>query len=436
MREIGKSVACLCLLAFAVGLFPVQADGQEFKYGVIERIRNTYFNNIIDYNSANNDKQDFFRIRTSVWGQYTASPNVMLYAKLTNEWRYYASHPNPAVEGFDDLGEVFVDNLYAKFSGGEDTKFTLTLGRQNIIYGEGFVMLDGNPLDGSRSIYHNAVRLSVQTGPTTIDVFGLSNPHKDELVLINDKKQGLANLWEQGYGAYVTNTSNPDLKIEGYFIHKREDAGDAIPTLKLNTIGARLSRKMKDNFSFASEFAGQFGSQGVDQKGFGGYAYLKYLLSQESNMTLTGGAYYLSGDDPGTADIEGWNPLFARWPKWSELYIYSHIPELGVVNGQPLIAYPTNIFSPYLWFDVDLSRQLNLEAPKKLTVSARYHYLRALQGRPGLGKTRGNEFQTWFKFVLHKHVSGHFLFDYFMPGDFYATDDSGVFIRGDVTISF
>lgn len=425
----------LCLMAMVLGLFPVQTRAQEFKFGAIERLRNEYFNNALDFNSNANDKQDFFRIRTSIWGQYTASPNAMFYVKLTNEWRHYMAHPNPAVKGFDDFHEVFVDNLYAKISGGDKTKYALTLGRQDIIFGEGFVMLEGSPLDGSRSIYHNAVRVSVQTGANTIDVFGISNPHKDKIALINDKKQGLNNLWEQGYGVYVTNTSNPDLKVEGYVIHKREDAGGTLPALKLNTVGARLSRPMKNSISFASELAGQFGKRGVDQRGLGGYAYVKYLLRAESNVIVTGGAYYLSGDDPNSADYEGWNPLFSRWPKWSELYIYSHITEHGRLNNQPLVAYWTNAFSPYVAIDVDLSKPLNLQAPRKLTFTGTYYHMRAIHSRAGTGTTRGNELQALFRFGLHRYVSGHVVVHYFMPGNFYPTKDNGIYMRGDITIS-
>jgi len=445
MSRITRTIVCFCALALLVSIaLPVRASAEDnpFKWGFIERLRNTYFDNIIDYNADNDDKQDFFRIRTSLWGQYAGSPNTLLYCKLTNEWRYYAAHPAKAAKNDypNDFHEVFVDNLYAKITGGDETKMALTLGRQNIIFGEGFVMLDGTPLDGSRSIYHNGARLTVTSGTTTIDVFGVSNPHKDKLVLINDMEQGLANLYEQGFGAYLTSKANPKMKLEGYFIHKREDPGDSGSTLSLNTVGARASRPMVDNVAFASEFAYQFGSRGsVNQKSFGGYAYLSYLLMPESKTAVTGGAYYLSGDDPSSADYEGWNPLFARWPKWSELYIYSHIAEMGILNRQPLVAYPTNTFSPYVKLSTDLSKTLNLEGPKSLSFTATYYYVRANHERAlagGMsGKMRGQEIQALFKFRINKHLSGHFLFDHFFPGNFYSSKDGGTFIRGDLTFS-
>ena len=39
----------------------------------------------------------------------------------------------------------------------------------------------------------------------------------------------------------------------------------------------------------------------------------------------------LSGNDPSRPNVIGnWDPLFSRWPQWSELAIYSQVPENGV----------------------------------------------------------------------------------------------------------
>ncbi len=47
----------------------------------------------------------------------------------------------------------------------------------------------------------------------------------------------------------------------------------------------------------------------------------------------------MSGDDPSTDDNEGWDPLFSRWPKWSELYIYS----LATEGGRRLLDQPLDV---------------------------------------------------------------------------------------------
>ena len=48
---------------------------------------------------------------------------------------------------------------------------------------------------------------------------------------------------------------------------------------------------------------------------------IESLAAQKARMGL--GWYYLSGDDPETSEDEGWNPLWARYPQYSELYVYA-----------------------------------------------------------------------------------------------------------------
>ena len=432
MRGAAKWLLGVFLAGICVALFGGQAAAEDksYKYGLIERVRNTYYNNIIDFNDSNDDKTDFMRIRTSVWGQVQVNPQLLAYAKITNEFRPYLIDPKNPDRDFS-IHEVFLDNAYVKITGGDDTKVTATIGRQNLIYGEGFIILDASPLEGSRSIYFDAAKISIKSGPTTVDLLGMSALQKDKLNPINDQNQALVNVWEQAYGVYATNTSLiEDHKVEAYVLHKREDSR---PELKLNTIGGRVSRKMKDNFAFAAELAFQIGTKGGnDQTSFGGYAHGSYLVQEENKGTVKAGAYYLSGDDPGTSKMEGWNPVFGRWPKWSELYIYSHITEFPAANKAPMVAYWTNTFSPFLQYSTNLPMG---DLPTKISFSATAYHLRANQARrlssgSMSGKVRGNEIQGLFKFVFNKHVTGHLLVDHFWPGNFYASPRSGgTFIR-------
>ena len=419
------AVALLYLTVLSPQGSIAQESGTKLKYGFNERVRNTYFNNIMDWNEDADDKNHFFRIRSSLWAQYSFAPKALIYAKLTNENRPYI-HPDKDYE----FNEIFFDNLYAKISFGSSIPTTLTIGRQNIIYGEGFIMLEGGPWDGSRAIYHDAVKLSMQKGKTTIDLLGINNTASEEhLPVFNEvdpeNPQKLNDSDEVAFGTYITNTSKPNLKLEGYFFNKTEKFDTE---LKTNTIGGRATKSGMGNLSLVTEWAYQFGSHGdTDISGFGGYGYLSYLACKKRNTILKAGANYLSGDDPETTDKnEGWNPIFSKWPKWSELYIYSQIPEKGKV------AYWTNTFSPWV--------SVNLNLCKKVNFSATFYHLKAIhslppaEGKPfGTGKTRGNEIQLLFKIKFNKLLTGHFLYDYFSPGDYYKEDRvSGQFIRGEL----
>lgn len=422
---------CVLFLLGVCNIF-AQEKTSKFTFGFSERVRNTTLNNLFDYNSDNDDKSNFFRIRTSVWAGYTFSPNLSATLKLTNENRPYLVDYKGRDEDWN-LHEIFVDNFFVKASFGKSIPMTAIIGRQNIILGEGFIVLDGNPWDGSRAIYHDAIRLTAKKGKNSLEIIGISNTKEESLFpmisfLDNDEKQMMNSTDETALGFYLTNTALADLQLEGYYFYKQEDYEPE--ALTVNTIGGRVSRKMKNNLAFASEWAFQFGSQGdTDISGFGGYAYGSYLLTPKYNTVLKAGVNYLSGDDPATPKKEGWNPIFSRWPKWSELYIYSQAVETGHV------AYWTNTVSPYLALNFDFCKWANF--------SATYYRMSAVQKRTladgsESGLLKGNEIQFLLKVKINKYLTGHFLYDSFSPGDFYAStsQDAGQFIRAELLYQF
>ncbi len=425
MRRIVFILLWTCLYGLSTNAFrtPVFAQtssttqSPKIKFGFIERVRSEYYDNIIDFNKEEDDFTHYLRIRTSLWAQFTPAANLSLYAKVTNENRPHFRHPQDKEW---EIHEFFVDNLYLKWTTQTKTPVTLTLGRQDLIYGEGFILLEGGPWDGSRAIYHDAVKISVQSGATVIDLLGISNTKDEErLPVIEDADQKLNDFDETAVGAYLVTKKIPNMQIDAYVIHKREKSPDE---LKLNTLGARFARAMKNRIAFTTEWTLQMGTRGdTDQRGIGGYAYLSYLLEEKSKATLSGGVNYLSGDDPDTEEYEDWNPLFSRWPKWSELYIYSHLNERN--HGVVKVAYWTNTISPYVKLNMDLHKRINLTA---VFYNLRAQYPRMLRNGEYSGKDRGNEVQLLINFTLHKYLTGHFLYDYFFPGDYYAQSRSAV----------
>jgi len=77
---------------------------------------------------------------------------------LTNE-NVTTSFQDRSQNGRDyNPGEVFFDYLHLQWNSAFGLPLTLTVGRQDLMLGEGLVVWDGGPLDGSRSAYFNAVR--------------------------------------------------------------------------------------------------------------------------------------------------------------------------------------------------------------------------------------------------------------------------------------
>jgi hypothetical protein len=450
---MGRKHGVVWSFVFIAGLFAVSAPAQEksklsLKLGFVERIRNEYYNNIQDMSVYNDDRNDYFRIRTSVWAQAAYAPYATAYVKLTNEFRKYLSDPKDRDFTWD---EIIFDNLYLKLET-PGKLAALTVGRQNLTYGEGFILMEGAPWDGSRTIYHDAVKLSLSKGKTTVDLLAIDNTKIDDRLPVirgsklkngelkaQNKDQWMNDGEEKAFGVYATTTAVPKSKLEAYFIQKTELPDPWIPKagvlrdeLKLNTLGARLNYGFTPRLSLTTEWAYENGTQGaIKHKAYGGYGYLTFVVEPQSKAALSAGVIALSGDDPKTADNEGWNPLFSRWPKWSELYIYSVMSE--VIRNSTRTAYSTNMLAPYLSYTTQLTG--------RCTLLANYFFLNAFQARTlpdgsMSGKTRGQEAQCWVKWVFNKNLTGHLLLDFLVPGNFYALPRTrGSFIRGELMIA-
>ncbi len=450
-RKHGVGWTIVLYGCMALPIFTIRAEEKpvvSVKFGAIERLRNEFYNNITDMNKDKNDRTDYFRIRTSVWGQLQVAQVATLYAKVTNEFRKYTDDPKARDFTWD---EIVFDNLFIKLEN-KSKNLGITLGRQNLMYGEGFILMEGAPWDGSRTIYHDAMKLSVTMGKTTLDVLGIDNTKiEDHLPVVrgSDLKNGkifgqpkdqmMNDGEEKAVGLYATTTAIAKTKLEAYGIRKTEKPDPWInldgskEELNLNTVGARVNYAFTNRLSLTTEWALQSGSQGsIDHSAFGGYGYLSYILNQKYKATLSGGLIALSGDDPATKDKnEGWNPLFSRWPKWSELYIYSYLNE--TTRGSIRVAYWTNLFSPNVSYTMQVSKKISLIANAFLLNAFEK---RTLAGDVESGLARGKEVQCWIKFNFNRYLTGHFLYDYLFPGDFYASPRTGgPFIRGELMIS-
>jgi len=159
-----KNKVWLCFLAglaFLARSGTASASGEgdkpapRLKLIFAERFRQETWDNAINLDDASAESFAYTRNKTTLGLQWFAAKGLEITGKLTNEFRVYFA-PKDRPFGWN---EVFFDNLYIKWKLPKDLPFTLTAGRQDIFLGEGFVIADGNPLDGSRSFYFNALRL-------------------------------------------------------------------------------------------------------------------------------------------------------------------------------------------------------------------------------------------------------------------------------------
>jgi hypothetical protein len=409
-----KRVAVLLLvLATVLAAVPASAEDKpapRLKLIFVERFRFETWDNAVNLDDTANDGFAYTRNRTTLGLSWKAAKNVEILGKVTNEFRVYLAPKDRAFNGH----EVFVDNLYLKWTIPGRVPFTVTAGRQDINFGEGFVIADGTPGDGSRSYYFNALRLDADLSKRhKLTLFAHAQKATDRfLPVINARPQALAEQPENTLALYYAGAFGKT-KVDAYALHKTTDANEAwpIPT-KTDTFGARTQVPLLKPLLLVAEAAVQTGSYGdAGRSAFGALAHLDYDLTGTARplKTFTLGGLYLSGDKPGTAKMEGWDPVFSRWPKWSESYIYTFTRE----SRQSFWSNLTSLYG-----------SLVLEFSDRAGATLTYQLLGANEVQTaafpgGAGLVRGILLKGRFNYTISKSLAGRVIWEHFNPGSFY-----------------
>jgi hypothetical protein len=444
--------------AAAVETVKPEASGLDWDAGADLRVRQEVLENLPQRNSVMMPNQNYVRIRPRVWGQ-VKNEDFKLYTRFADEFRYY-SQPSPN-NNYRWPEEAFVDNLYLDLYGLLDDHLDLRIGRQDFfgaagpLYGAGRVLADGTPADGSRTIFMDAVKATVKFDEkNTLDVLAIYNSPDNDLNVgrafmpnngprkrpLNSIVPGSTDLTEWGGGLYFRSKEVAEVPFELYYFYKRETkaktaAGLPLDGRRVHTVGARVMPKITDTLTAEFEGAAQSGEKdsGPSTSGYLGYAGLTYRPAVDSTAKpyLTGSIYYLSGDDErgdGHNDT-AWDPLWARWPQISELYVYNTIDGLG---------YWSNLVYPSLSGGVDF-------APgHKVTSSIGPLFTAVEDGQGGGdGNLRGWLGTIRYDFPLAKKIFGkrgelfgHVTAEVFDPGDYYTSDQVAYFLRWEVIARF
>ena len=453
--------SCIFFLILMLVNVPAFAE-VKFKWGPYFRIRHEYWRNWKDMDNDQLDNRNFFRVKTSLWSQADFNENLDLFAKFTNEFKAYtyfagatSSVPDKSAgkKGYHfDINEVVFDNLYADIRNFLNLPLDLRLGRQDFsgTYGEGFLIMEGTPGDGSRTYYFNALKASWRVNENNaVDFIYLNDPRDEEfLPVINRVKlvqvsnsrldrmpQALNTTDEQGYVLYWKNNSRKNFTLDGYYIYKREaeEGGTGLQSQKsrINTFGS-FAKYNWDPYILRGQFAYQFGDYGSnDRRGVGGYGYIdRNFEDLFSSPRISLGFIYLSGDKSSSDKNEAWDPLFSRYPWISELYLLS-------------IASDTGVGIPAYWTNLQVYRaEVVLKPTSKTKLSLWYNFLRANEQVlanavcSGSGKNRGHLPQAKIEYAFNKNVSTYFLAEYLIPGNFYKDKDGALFLRTELQVRF
>ncbi|HOJ05300.1 MAG TPA: hypothetical protein PK916_14970 [Bacteroidota bacterium] len=300
----------------------------------------------------------FTRNRTRAGVTWHPFASLTLRAAVVNEFFNWLEYPTPRDFNLD---EIAIEHLWLRFAATLGIPLELTVGRQDLFLGEGFLIGDGTPLDGSRTIAMNAARLDAKLAlGHTVTAMYIHQPVRDTwLTPINDREKRLqeypvtvAGLW---YAA-----SFQDLRGALYALRSAvEDAtnprmgytGDS----EGNTLGGQLHLELTPQWKVFGEYAWQrgdllhYGRSYRSTRGAGFYVFLEWSddVLPGTPMTVRLGAVEYSGSATGLeryreeSDPENFDPLLGRWPKWNESLVFSQ----GIL---PAPGYWTNLSIPML----------------------------------------------------------------------------------------
>ncbi|MFO1498409.1 MAG: alginate export family protein [Verrucomicrobiota bacterium] len=434
-----------------------------FKWGGDFRVRNEYFDSAFSLTSGDHlHEQDVLRLRGRLWTSLTPLTNVTLNARLTGESREWFE---PAFVGAykaqSGLEWRFgiVDALNLNFGNIFEQPLSLTLGRQDVLPGElgdGWLVGDGTPLDGSMTFHFDAARLkysadSIETKFNLMYIY--QNPHPGEFMptLGDSTSYPLFEQREQGLVLYASNKTLQHVPLDGYFIYKHDarETFDIVGTRKtlgdnadIYTTGGSVTWTPTEHWLSTLEGAYQFGRKADkilgtfaprDVDAYGGKAKLTYLFRDELNNQVSLQGELLSGDNPKTSEQdEMFDILWGRWPRWSDLAIYSYGAE---VNGR--LGQLSNVGR--------IGANWTFNPHPKLTLGTTYNAWfapeeTATRGSAALfsndGSFRGHFAQALLKWQLNKHLNGHVLGEWVWQGDYYQQRDVMSFLRAEILYTF
>jgi len=350
-----------------------------------------------------------------------------------------------------DFDEAIFEHFNIQFRNAFDMPLTLTVGRQDIILGTGWLVLDGTPGDGSRTIFFDAIRAQYDLSETTkLDLIYIQQYDDEEKYIkpfnhhaVQDRRHLTQKGDERGFIFYLTNKAESGQQQELYYMYKNDEASDWAAAYSpggqnadIHTIGGRLAGPLDDNWSYSAELAKQFGDRnGNSLQALGGNSKLMYAFNDDKKNELHVGYEYLSGDDPDSSADEQFDTLWGDWPQYQrggdlQAYLWTFEGATGEVSNLHRFGVGHSFKPSDVW---TIATDYNLMWADENSETGN-----PIVGFSDSGKFRGHMLTGLATYQCCKNFKTQFLVDYFIPGGYYddpSTDDA-LFARINVEWTF
>lgn len=418
-------------------------DRDAWTFGGDFRLRQEAFDHIPLKTGAEarGGENDYFRFRTRVWGAWAPADWIKFNARLLHECRYYLEPSHSHSWRWPD--ELVPDALNVELKSADGTLHSV-IGRQDFMpEGEFRLFGEGTAKDGSRSSYMDAVSVVArdEKDRTRLTLFGVYDNAVDPLAIgnidrdLNGYGPNDTGMDESGAGAFLRHAFAERLRATAYYLWKHDSSsiladGSRRPNEDIHTVGGRLAVPLGGPLSADAEVAGQWSPTSDDDRRamMASTALRADWREATAKPGLSLNGLYLSGDDPDTAEDEGWNPLWGRYPWISELMIYAYDAD-GAGLWQNLV---------YAWAEAASSPRPG----HRVRATAGPLYAPEANGAGGghdrgwLGTVRW-DFPLWRTAAESPRIYGHIFAEALLPGDYYDTDeDLAYFLRWELTLGF
>jgi hypothetical protein len=449
-------------------------DAPGLRWGFDERIRQDVFNHIpvrLDPpGEARYGMNNYLRFRTRVWLEADPAERLTLRARAVEEFRLYR-YPEPKPEAqranYQFPDELVFDNLWLEARDLAGGLWDVRVGRQDLRYGNGRILSDGTPKDGSRTTYFDALKVTWK-GWTDLklDLLGLYNPPLDKLAIHSADRDltgytSSANddhITDSGAGAYlmVNRWTDCPLEFYGFYQHQtaweqsapKDKEGRYLPAaagqvldeargllengaLDRGTCGFRVVPQFSKQLTGTLEAAIQFGQKGdadilaclVD---VGVTNQLPVL--REFKPAVFVSLYFLSGSAPGSGRLSGWHPPWARDSQDSRITSF-------IFDTEGYYEW-SNLLRPTVG--------LQCTPHPRLTTLVTGSYLAAPEAdgsgggheRGWLGQFNGDFVLAEGLFDRHDKLTGVLLLQVLKPGDYYDANPTAYAFRWQLKYDF
>jgi len=380
----------------------------------------------LDKNTKSDDRF-WQRYRARLWTRMNLADVMDFNMRIVTEPRYYGRR--------DDLEHRFIrhEALFDRFNIELKNVFglpvTAKIGRQDLQLGSNWLILEGTPLDGSRTSYFDAARFTCNLDEydSTLDIIWVDN-HADSgrwLKPFNDRNLDIAEQDERGIIAYLSNRLDKNAQIDGYFIYKNDRNRNRANGTEGNiyTLGSMIKGFIDDKWGYQIEVAPQFGHKNGKELGaFGSNNRLSYNLHDKKDNIFHVGYEYLSGNkDPD----KHFDRVWARESRYSDLYNGC----IDSIDGRELDG--SNLHRPNFGWSIRPTDKMQIVTDYSLIFADKNTRDAGTNGMSKHGKFRGQLVKLQVKYKFNKHVHNRFTAECFLPGNFYNRDrnDVAMFLR-------